>query len=357
MLLLRDCGQASKFRLALLVLAAFSTLLLSRQALASNITVASPVSGTSVASPIWVRAHNIGCNGLPPTAFGFSVDNSSTLTMGITAYDIDVLKLAITAGSHTVHFKSWTSSGICPVVNSTFTVSGGTAPGGAPTGSIPSYAVASGDLDGAAGWEYEHDSGTPGESRGSTVYPATTPSYDDARKFYMTYSDRGGERFHLSFGINPTATHFVYDTYIYLVDPYQVQNIEMDLNQVMANGETVIYGTQCSSASNTWEYVTIKNGDDHWNPSNIHCDPRAWTANTWHHVQIAFHRDSHGVVTHDWVTLDGAQSTFSNATGGAAQKLGWALGDLLVNFQLDGENAGSGSITSYIHKMTIYNWQ
>ena len=63
------------------------------------------------------------------------------------------------------------------------------------------------------------------------------------------------------------------------------------------------------------------------------------------------------MVTHDWVTLDGAQSTFINATGAAAQKLGWALGDLLVNFQLDGENAGSGSITSYIHKMTIYSWQ
>lgn len=352
---LRDRGQALRLCLALILLA--SSTLLPPAARAANITVASPVSGTSVASPIWVRAHNIGCNGLSPTAFGFSIDDSSTLTPGITAYDIDVINLAIGAGSHTVYFKSWTSSGICPVVATTFTVSGGTPPGSPPTGTIPFYAVASGDLDGAAGWEYEHDSGTPGESRGSTVYPATTPAYDDARKFYLTYSGHGGERFHLSFGINPTATHFAYDTYIYLVDPSQVENIEMDLNQVMANGETVIYGTQCSSVSNTWEYVTVKGRDDYWNSSNIYCDPRAWTANTWHHVQIAFHRDSNGVVTHDWVTVDGAQSTFSNATGASAQKLGWALGDLLVNFQLDGENAGSGSITSYIHKMTIYSWQ
>ena len=355
LLVLRDWGQALRLRLALILVA--STTLLPSAARAANITVASPVSGTNVASPIWVRAHNIGCNGLSPTAFGFSIDDSSTLTLGITAYDIDVINLAIATGSHTVHFKSWTSSGVCPVVATTFTVSGGTPPGSPPTGTIPSYAVASGDLDGAAGWEYEHDSGTPGESRGSTVYPATTPSYDDARKFYLTYSAHGGERFHLSFGMNPAATDFAYDTYIYILDPSQVQNIEMDLNQVMANGETVIYGTQCSSISNTWEYVTVKGRDDHWNSSNIHCDPRAWTANTWHHVQIAFHRDSNGVVTHDWVTLDGAQSTFINATGAAAQKLGWALGDLLVNFQLDGENAGSGSITSYIHKMTIYSWQ
>jgi hypothetical protein len=37
-------------------------------------------------------------------------------------------------------------------------------------------------------------------------------------------------------------------------------------------------------------------------------------------------------------------------------KLGWAKGDLLINFQIDGESKGSGSVTSYIHKMTIYHW-
>jgi hypothetical protein len=349
-------GHASGRRLALLLLAAPSLLLLCQPALASDITVASPVNGTSVASPIWVRAHNVGCGGLSPTAFGYSIDNSSTLTRGITAYDIDVTNQAISAGSHTVHFKSWTSQGICPVVETTFTVSGGSITG-PPLSTIPSYAAASGDLDGAGSWEYEHDAGTAGSSRGSTLYPATTPSYDDAREFYMTYSDHGGERYHLSFGANTSATHFAYDTYIYFVDPSQVENVEMDLNQVMANGETVIFGTQCSSISKTWEFVSVKNGDDHWNPSNIPCNPRSWIANTWHHIQIGFHRDSNGVVTHDWVTLDGTRSSFTNATGAAALKLGWALGDLLINFQLDGENAGSGSITSYIHKMTIYSWQ
>src|ERR1700691_6003851 len=104
-------GHASGRRLALLLLAAPSLLLLCQPALASDITVASPVNGTSVASPIWVRAHNVGCGGLSPTAFGYSIDNSSTLTRGITAYDIDVTNQAISAGSHTVHFKSWTSQG------------------------------------------------------------------------------------------------------------------------------------------------------------------------------------------------------------------------------------------------------
>ena len=61
-------------------------------------------------------------------------------------------------------------------------------------------------------------------------------------------------------------------------------------------------------------------------------------------------------MTHDWVNLDGTHSVFQNATGAGALKLGWAKGDLLINFQIDGESKGGGSVTSYIHKMTIYHW-
>lgn len=366
-----DLGRASKCRLALLLLATPCGLMLPQHALASDITVASPVNGTKVSSPFWVRAHNIGCDSLSPSAFGYSIDNSTTLTLGVTAHDIDLTNQVLAAGSHTIHFKSWTSSGICPVINTTFIVSG-TAPAPpapappepappeptppSPPGTIPSNATSSGDIDGAISWEYEHDTGTPGASSGSSLYPATTPSYDDAREFYMTYSDRGGERWHLSFGNDTIATHFVYDTYVYLVDPSQVQNIEMDVNQVMANGETVIFGTQCASGSKTWEYTVINNGKPHWVPSGIPCNPTTWTANTWHHVQVGVHRDNNGVVTHDWVTLDATQSAFNHAVGGSALPLGWALGDLLTNFQLDGYNADGGSITSYIHEMTIYYW-
>jgi hypothetical protein len=348
-------------RSALVLLTLVSGLMVSRPALASDITVASPVSGTSVASPIWVRAHNVGCDGLAPTAFGYSVDNSSTLVRGVTAYDIDATKVAIGTGSHTIHFKSWTSNGICPAVSTAFTVGGSTttstaaATAASTVASIPSDAVASADLDGSGSWSGEHDAGTAGSSKGSMVYPAKTPSYDDAREFYMTYSAHGGERWHLSFAKSATATHFVYDTYVYLVDPSQVANIELDMNQVMSNGDTVIYGTQCSSYTKTWEFTTVSGGS-HWHSSNIACNPKNWAAKTWHHIQIASHRNSSGDVTYDYVNVDGTHSVFKNATGFSAEKLGWAHGDLLINFQLDGANSGSGSITAYIHKMTIFRW-
>jgi hypothetical protein len=221
-------------------------------------------------------------------------------------------------------------------------------------------ATSSGNLDGARGWQAVHDAATPGESTGSSVYPTTVPQYDDAREFDMTYSAHGGERFSLSFGKSASATKFVYDTYIYFVDPSQVDNTEMDINQVMSNGQTVIFGTQCASSSGTWEYTTAATVDGeqkpHWNASNIPCNPKTWTANSWHHVQIASSRDSFGTVTYDWVNLDGTASTFANATGPSALSLGWSLGDLSLNFQLDGASEESGSITAYIEDLTIYRW-
>jgi hypothetical protein len=354
-------GQTSN-RLAFAIIS--SGLMLAAPAFAADITVASPVNGTTIAAPIWVRAHNVGCDGLTPTAFGYSVDNSSTLVRGVTKYDVDATKVSIGAGTHTIHFKSWTTKGICPVVSTTFKVgSGGSSSGNtsgdtagsAPSGSIPANAVGSADLDGKS-WPGEKDAGTPGSARGSTVYPASTPSYDDAREFYMTYSKRGGVRWHNSFAKDAGVTHFVYDTYVYITDPSQVGNIELDMNQVMSNGKTVVYGTQCSTYTKTWEYTINSGGNFRWKSSNIGCNPRSWAAKTWHHVQIASHRDGSGDVTYDWVNLDGAHHVFSNAKGNSARSLGWAKGDLLINFQLDGYNTGSGSITSYIHKMTIFRW-
>jgi hypothetical protein len=323
---------------------------------ASNITVASPVSGTTDPAPVWVRAHNVGCNGLSPTAFGFSIDSSGTTIMGVTQYDIDRTDISLSNGTHTIHFKAWTSNGVCPVVDTTFNVAGSTSGGGnSGGGSIPSNAVSSGDLDTSGNWAYEHDAGTPGSSRGSTVFPATTPLYDDAREFYMAYSGRGGERWHNSFAKDAATTQFVLDTYVYVVNPDQLANLELDLNQVMSDGRTVIYGTQCSTYSGTWEWA-YWSGGPHWHSSNIPCNPRTWAAKTWHHIQVGFHRDSSGYVTHDWVNFDGTHSTFSGAKGSSASALGWATGSLVVNVQMDGYSGGSGSVTAYFHKMTFYRW-
>ncbi|MDT7811342.1 MAG: trimeric autotransporter adhesin [Acidobacteriaceae bacterium] len=227
-----------------------------------------------------------------------------------------------------------------------------------PTGTsrIPSNAISSGVLDGSSRWQWNHDPGTPGSSQGSSVYPVSGLSPDNAaREYYMTYSGRSGEIYHLSFAKDLNATHFVYDAYVYVVDPSQLANLEMDMNDVMANGKTVILGTQCSTYSKSWEY-TYYSGGFHWHASNIPCDPKTWSAKTWHHIQIASHRDSNGIATYDWVGVDGVYNNFQNATVNSAASLGWALGDLLINFQIDGASAGSGSNTLYTDKLIVYRW-
>lgn len=356
--------------------AVLSTAVFVQAALAQNITVGSPLNGATTQSPLLVKAHTVGCNGLAPKAFAFMIDNSSTSHWGATPYDIEVTNTSVSVGKHTIRFKAWTSAGICPEVDSTIQVTTGTPPPGGGSGgsgdtggggsgsgstgggsdSIPSNAVASADLDTSTNWPGEHDAGTPGTSRGSTLFPATTPLYDDARQFYMTYSNRGGERWHNSFAKDTTSTHFIMDTYVYVVNPDQLANLELDLNQVMSDGRTVIYGTQCSTYSHTWEWSYYDSKSPHWHSSNIPCDTRKWTANTWHHIQVAFHRDSNGYVTHDWVNFDGTHTNFTGAAAGSAKALGWAKGSMIMNIQMDGWNKSSGNITAYFHKTTYYRW-
>ena len=123
---------APKFRSARLfasILAVLSGAACAQAAFASNITVASPANGATTTSPVLIKAHNIGCNGVAPTAFGFSIDNSTSISWGATAYDIDVANQSISTGKHAIHFKAWANGQICPTVTSSITVGGSSSDG------------------------------------------------------------------------------------------------------------------------------------------------------------------------------------------------------------------------------------
>jgi hypothetical protein len=81
-----------------------------------------------------------------------------------------------------------------------------------------------------------------------------------------------------------------------------VANVEMDLNQVMPNGMTVIFGFQCDGWGDTWDYTanvgTAEHPIDKWIHSNAGCRPQSWTKNAWHHIQISHFRNDLGVVTY-----------------------------------------------------------
>ena len=109
--------------------------------------------------------------------------------------------------------------------------------------------------------------------------------------------------------------------------------------------------------TNTWDYTanegSPQNPVDVWLHSTASCNPRNWSTNAWHHVQITYSRDTIGNVTYKPVWLDGVEQDL-NVTVSSAFALGWGS-TLLTNFQVDGLG-GYGSSTVYLDKLTIYRW-
>jgi hypothetical protein len=125
----------------------------------------------------------------------------------------------------------------------------------------------------------------------------------------------------------------------------------MDSNQVAANGQTVIYAFQCDGYAKTWDY---SGPGAHWVRSNQYCDVNTWSTDTWHHVQISYQRDNSGNVTYNSVWLDGNEQVI-NATVASSFSLGWKVGVVQTQFQIDGVGA-SGSSKLYLDNLTIYRW-
>ena len=175
----------------------------------------------------------------------------------------------------------------------------------------------------------------------------------------MNFSYYGGERFSTTFGDDANASNFIFDTWVNIQSPSSgLANLELDLNQVLAGGQTVIYGMQCDGWSNTWDFSvnrgTTSNPNIAWAHTSVPCNVRNWSTNVWHHVQLSYSRNDTGWVTYKSVTLDGVTSQI-NTTALSAYSLGWAP-VLLVNVQLDGSNSGSGSATVLLDGLTIYRW-
>jgi hypothetical protein len=313
---------------------------------ASAITVKTPQSGAQVTSPFSLVASTTSCESQKAVSMGYSLDNGAT-TFASTAFNAMVVA---GEGQHMLHVKCWGSHGAAGDTSLDITVISDTAP-------PPSNMTVVSNIQSLSNWDWRHDPGTPGDSNGSSdVVPAPSLS-GNARVMKVSFIDSGGEIYHVSFGKDTAATHFVYDAYVLLDDASSLANIEMDMNQVIANGDTVIYGVQCDGYSGTWDY-TVKSGaqsGSKWIHSNVSCpDPKTWAPDTWHHVQLSYSRDGVGNVTYESVVLDGNQSDFVGATGNSAFKLGWGA-TLLTNFQLDGHGP-DGSITAYIDKVTISRW-
>lgn len=222
---------------------------------------------------------------------------------------------------------------------------------------IPSYAKVENQVQLLPNWRIKHDPATPGTSTGTRTLVSDPTLSGQTEKYYTTFTNGGGELYSVTYANDTDSKNFVYDAHVWISSGSVISNLEMDNNQVMKNGDTVIYAFQCSGYNNVWEYSgnvgTPSNPSVKWIKTTVPCNPSKWARDTWHHIQIQTSRDDSGNVTYHSVWFDGVESPI-NKTVNSDFSLGWALGALVANFQIDG--IGTGSSTLYLDKFTMYRW-
>lgn len=313
-------------------------------------SVSSPNYGSTVTSPFNLTASSASCNGQPTSSIGYSIDGSTYTYIVKSTY----LSTSVSTGTggHTLHVKSWGNAGASCVNNVAVTVSG-------TSSATPSNATNLSSLQASGTWTQAHDGGTPGSSSGWNEVVSSPSRSGHARHLSTSYSYYGGERYMRNISDNTAAHNFVYDAWVYIKDTATgVANVEMDLNQVIGNGWTVIMGFQCDGWSGTWDY-TANTGSatspvDKWIHSGATCNPKKWSVNAWHHVQINLYRDDYGYVTYKNVVLDGATQTLNKRVfSGFA--LGWGK-TILTNFQVDGGTSYNYGSNVFLDDLNVSMW-
>ena len=320
----------------------------------SPINISSPSSGEHVSSPFTLSASGSECQSQAVRTIGYSLDNSpdTILFRGSTTLDT---KISESIGTHTVHVKTWNTSGAVCVAEVGVDVTYATD---TTTASVPSTATNLTSLQTLSNWKAVHDGATSGWSSGYMSLVGSPTYSGSSRKFTTKYSNWGGERYSITFGDDRTSQNFLWSGWVYLTgSSSSINSLEMDLDQTMSNGQTVVFGFQCDSSSGTWDYSanagSAANPKGYWKHSNVGCNPRRWSTYRWHHVEISYSRTTNGWLTYKSVTLDGVQKTL-NATVFNARDLGWGSA-LTINFQVDGLG-GSGSSTVYLDDLTLKRW-
>jgi len=315
----------------------------------AGVIVYSPGNNASVSSPFNLSAWSNWCGSQSVVTTGYSLD-SSTSTTTFKSQTINT-SVSASAGGHTVHVKAWGSAGAACVTDVAINVS--------TSSNIPSGSSSVSALQTLSGWKGVHDSGTPGTSSGWMNIVSSPSMSGAARQFATSYTNYGGERYSVAFGDDESAQNFQLDTWVYLQYPSDgVQVLELDLNQVASNGQTILYGFQCSGWANAWEFSTNRGSatspSPHWVATSSYCNPHSWGTNQWHHVQILYSRNDSGWVTYKTVTLDGKVFNIWVTTY-SAYALGWSP-TLVANVQVDGSSSGSGGSHVFVDNMTLYRW-
>lgn len=320
----------------------------------AGVTVNSPANNTSVGTTFTLSASAANCAGSNVVTMGYSFDSSTSTTV----FKGQTINRSISSstGAHTLHVKAWAPNGISCVKDSVIHVSGTSSNSAASE--VPDSAETVSHIQALSGWQDTHDEGGPGWSSGSSSIVSSPSLYGSTRRFVTKFSGNGDHRYSVVFNDDPNAEHFFYDTWVYLDgSSSHLANLEFDVNQTMANGNTALIGFQCDGWTGNWAYNanvgTTKSPKPKWmSKSGTSCNPRSWSQKAWHHVQASFSRDSNGKVYYKSIWLDGKE-TKMNVSAYTGADLGWGPA-INTQFQVDG--LGNGTVTAYVDNLTISTW-
>ena len=132
------------------------------------------------------------------------------------------------------------------------------------------------------------------------------------RNIYTTFTNGGGELYSVSYGNDTDAKNFVYDAHVWISSGSVISNLEMDNNQVMRNGDTVIYAFQCSGYQQRMG-VHCQRGNPQLIPTSnglippLHAIPQSGRATPGTISRSSYSRDDSGNVTYHSVWFDGVE--------------------------------------------------
>ena len=204
----------------------------------ANITITSPNTGAEVVSPFHLVANSSECSSQIITSVGYSIDNSDNWAI-VRGSSIDT-DLAANTGAHTVYVKSWGRGGaVCETSSAIIVVPD-------PASLVPPDAWVFKGVQALNTWQAASDTSIANSTASGNMKIVTSPSLTgNARQFSMEFSNYGAELYSTVFGDNTEVTNFLYDGWVYLARPSSaIANIEFDVDQVMSNGQTMIYGFQ-----------------------------------------------------------------------------------------------------------------
>jgi hypothetical protein len=356
------------------------------------VAVTAPTEGDTLYSPFTLTAAAPTCNGQTTSSMAYSTDNngdSSPFNGG--SINTAASTSGLATGWHTLRVKAWGSGGNYCETDVQFNVppSNGITP---PSTAVdlpqleqnPPYTGNYSNCGGATDpiyneWQTQPDCNTPGQLNnvGTTTigYAPAVPTYAgnfspaewESREFSLTPAAAGGGvRWVDPAGKDDSATHFIYDIWVYFptqTDLDNLQELEMDVNHIVNVPSNLFYelSVQCSTSAGFWQYSNYVNGQDKWENTDQPCTINSLlTPGEWYHIQIESEHGTNGATNmqYDYVAVNGNVIPLTcggNAYTGTAQPVSNWESTIGPNFQMDGVSDG-GVVNVYTDAFNIFYW-